>query len=60
MWSCQHHFFSQIIFLPQFKLETGQLEGTHASLIVQLVKNPPAMQETQLQFLDWEDTLEKG
>ena len=36
MWSCQHHFFSQIIFLPQFKLETGQLEGTHASLIVHL------------------------
>ena len=31
-----------------------------ASLIAQLVKNPPAMQETQVQFLDWEDALEKG
>ena len=31
-----------------------------SSLIAQLVKNPPAMQETQVQFLNWEDTLEKG
>ena len=30
-----------------------------ASLITQLVKNLPAMQETLVQFLDWEDTLEK-
>ena len=30
------------------------------SLIAQLVKNPPAMQETLVQFLGWEDTLEKG
>ena len=29
-------------------------------LRVQLVKNPLAMQETLLQFLDWEDPLEKG
>ena len=28
--------------------------------MAQLVKNPPAMWETQVQFLDWEDTLEKG
>ena len=26
-----------------------------ASLIAQLVKNPPAMQETPVQFLGWED-----
>ena len=31
-----------------------------ASLVAQLVKNPPAMQETLVQFLDWEDLLEKG
>ena len=30
-----------------------------ASLIAQLVKNPPAMQETLVQFLGWEDPLEK-
>jgi len=31
-----------------------------ASLIAQLVKNPPAMQETLVRFLSWEDLLEKG
>ena len=31
-----------------------------ASLIAQLVKNPPAVQETLVQFLTWEDPLEKG
>ena len=30
------------------------------SLIAQLVKNPPAMQETPVQSLGWEDPLEKG
>ena len=31
-----------------------------ASLIAQLVKNLPAMQETPVLFLGWEDLLEKG
>ena len=31
-----------------------------ASLIAHLVKNPPAMQKTQVQSLGWEDPLEKG
>ena len=31
-----------------------------ASLIAQLVKNPPEMQETLVRFLGWEDPLEKG
>ena len=31
-----------------------------ASLIAQVVKNLPAMQETSVQFLGWEDPLEKG
>ena len=29
------------------------------SLIAQLVKNPPAMQEIWVQFLGWKDSLEK-
>ena len=29
------------------------------SLVSWLVKNPPAMQETQVGFLSWEDPLEK-
>ena len=31
-----------------------------ASLVVQTVKNPPAVQETSVQSLGWEDPLEKG
>ena len=31
-----------------------------ASLVAQLVKNPPAMRETWVQSLGWEDPLEKG
>ena len=31
-----------------------------ASLIAQLIKNSPAMQETPVQFLGQEDPLEKG
>ena len=45
MWSS---FFSFILWL------------FWASLIVQLVKNPPAMQKTLVQFLGQEDPLEKG
>ena len=35
------------------------LYGTRASLIAELVKNLPAVQETQVQFLGQEDPLEK-
>ena len=31
-----------------------------ASLVVQLVKNPPAVWETWVRFLGWENPLEKG
>ena len=30
------------------------------SLVAQLVENPPAMQETWVRPLAWEDTLEEG
>ena len=29
-------------------------------LVAQTVKNPPAMPETWIRFLGWEDLLEKG
>ena len=32
----------------------------HIPLIAQLVKEAPAMQDTMVQFLSWEDLLEKG
>ena len=38
----------------------GAHEERRASLIAQLVKNPPAMWETWVRFLGWEDLLEKG
>ena len=31
-----------------------------ASLVVQMVENPPPVQETLVPSLDWEDPLEKG
>ena len=34
--------------------------NSSASLVDQLVKNLPAMQETWVQSLGWEDPLEKG
>ena len=33
---------------------------SRASLVAQLVKNLPAMSETWVRTLDWEDPLEKG
>ena len=33
---------------------------TGVSLVVQMVKKLPVMQETWVRFLGWEDTLEKG
>ena len=38
----------------------GYLLQYWASLPAQLVKNPPAMRETWVQSLGWEDPLEKG
>ena len=31
-----------------------------AFLVAQLAKNPPAIRETWVQFLGWEDPMEKG
>ena len=36
------------------------LRKKRASLVAQRVKNPPAMQETRVRSLGWEDPLEKG
>ena len=52
--------------LEKVILEVGKLilkVGTiiiWASLVAQTVKNLPAMQEIEVQSLDWEDPLEKG
>ena len=36
------------------------LQCSWASLMAQLVKNMPTMQETWVRYLGWEDPLEKG
>ena len=38
----------------------GKLRTPWASLEAQLVKKPPAMQETWVQSLGWKDLLEEG
>ena len=42
------------------QLNSFAYDLTWATLIAQLVKNPPAMQDTPVRFLGWEDPLEKG
>ena len=49
-------FSLPILFVDQ---EFG-LTKLITSLIAQLVKNPPAMEETLVRPLGWEDQLEKG
>ena len=34
--------------------------GRQASLVPQVLKNPPAMRETEVRSLGWKDPLEKG
>ena len=45
---------------PKDRGNKGLLPAVRASLIAQLVKNPPAVWETLDQFLGQEDPLEKG
>ena len=46
--------------VEQWKVKNILLDSSWASLIAQLVRNPPAMQETLVRFLGQEDLLEKG
>ena len=48
------------IALSYLFLGGGVVGRGWASLVVQLVKNLPAMQETRIRFLGGEDLLEKG
>ena len=38
----------------------GKVRDDLGFSVAQLLKNPPAMQETPVQFLGWENLLEKG
>ena len=48
------------MFKVSLVIKTGKLLFILASLVAQLVKNPPAMHETLVWFLSWENPLEKG
>ena len=52
-WSTENHYATLSISRA---IEEGQVTS---SLIAQLVNHLPAMQETQVQFLGWEDPLKK-
>ena len=56
------HSAHKVLFVPCKTLFPQPFEnsGTKASLEAHLVKNPPAMRETWVQSLGWEDPLEKG
>ena len=47
-------------FLPEGRSRLLAILRITTSLVVQLVKNPPAMRETWVRSLGWEDPLEKG
>ena len=51
--------------IPGLGRSTGEgigypLQYSWNSLVAQLLKNPPAMRETWVRSLGWEDPLEKG
>ena len=51
--------------IPGWRRSAGEgigypLQYSWTSLMAQLVKNSPAMQETWVRSLGWEDSLEKG
>ena len=51
--------------IPELGRSAGEeigypLQYSWASLVAQLIKNPPAMQEAWVQSLGWEDPLGKG
>ena len=44
----------------QRELKWYHCPSNRASLVSQLIKNPPVIQEILVRFLGWEDSLEKG
>ena len=55
-----HSFLPQIIFFNIYLFILAVSGLSWASLVAQLVKNLPAIQETPVQFLGYEEPLEKG
>ena len=50
-----------LFYMPQLKIPHASMKTTNTdSLVAQMVKNPPAMWETWVPSLGWEDLLEEG
>ena len=72
LYYCKHffHYPNIITFLPcipeyttivcSLTIFSHNFTLLWASIVAQLVKNPPAMRETWVQSLGWDDPLEKG
>ena len=52
--------FTDNVKLRMHFVNVNALWHIRASLVAQLVKNPPAMRETWVRSLGWEDPLENG
>ena len=57
--SCEESFKGKKRSVESLKRKNGGPQGRGASLIAQLVKKPPAMQETWVWSMDWEDPLKR-
>ena len=57
LWDPLDSFTADLLLRSSITQAYTMLE---ASLVAQMVKNPPAIQETQVWCLGWEDPLEKG
>ena len=55
LWEGQKQLLSHIAF----SRKTCRLQTVWASLVAQTLKRLPAMRETRVRFLGWEDPLEK-
>ena len=53
------NFIKDIYKFHIYKFYVQSSQSREASLVAQLIKNPPAMQGTPVQLLGWENPLEK-
>ena len=56
----QSYLFHTILDFSSELLNSESLDLSIAFLVAQMVKNPPAMQETWVRSLGWEGPLEEG
>ena len=59
-YSMLNNVITKFVLTSLIQLEVCRSDKLWASLVAQLVKNPPAKQETPVQFLGHEDHPEKG